>query len=202
MRLYRFIKRLLPVLTRPLFRLRIIDNRTEEARRPYLVVSNHLSNWDPVFIVDALKAEVSFLAKAELFRCRVLAAFLKMLSVIPIKRGENDISAVRNSIQAVREGKVLFLFPQGTRYTGVEPQSEQAKDGTSYIARLSKADIVPVGIYTKNFRVRPFRRVTVVIGDAIRNEALFGAQEKNDKKEATNMIFDQILAMVHIARRD
>ena len=57
------------------------------------------------------------MAKAELLRAPVLGGFLRRMGVVPVRRGESDLGAVRAALTALKRGQKLVIFPEGTRVT-------------------------------------------------------------------------------------
>lgn len=107
-----------------------------------IVVSNHVSNWDPIVVGISFKRVIYFMAKAELFENRLSARFFTWLNAFPVKRGSADRNAIRKAISILEEGKVLGIFPEGTRnQTG---ENLEAQNGAAMLALKTGAPIVPV----------------------------------------------------------
>ena len=114
------------------------------ARGPLILVANHTSYSDPPILGAALTRRVHFMAKEELFRYPVFGPILHRLEAFPVRREAVDRSAIRKALQILREGKVLGMFPEGTRIkTG---QLGEAQPGVALLATKSGAPILPVGI--------------------------------------------------------
>lgn len=111
---------------------------------PLIVVSNHKSYLDPPIVGSAVKRHLHFMAKKELFDKKWFGFILKQIGSFPVKRGTPDKSAIRNSLSLLKEGKVLCMFPEGTRIKG--DKLGEAKPGVSLIALMSESPILPVGI--------------------------------------------------------
>jgi len=115
-RLYRTLV-LLGVPLRWWVRLQV-SGRSElpPANRAVLVVANHDSMLDPLAIADTLMRAgrpVRFLAMERLWHSRVLAVVLDGVRQIPIRRGQQDIEAMQNAIDALAEGDAVCIFPEG-----------------------------------------------------------------------------------------
>ena len=95
---------------------------------PLLLCPNHSSNWDPILLMCALGRSVNLriMGKNQLFKIPILRTFLRKMGVFPVDRGHSDIGAVKTSIQALRDGDLLMVFPEGTRVReknrGVRPK--------------------------------------------------------------------------------
>ena len=110
----------------------------------YVLTANHRSNWDVVVLYAMLNKELNFMAKAELFENRILAWLLKKFGAFPVKRNTNDIGAVKQALQILNNGKILAIFPQGTR--SAELDVDNAKAGAVLFASRCQKPIVPVAI--------------------------------------------------------
>lgn len=127
-----------------------------------LLCANHASAWDPILIALALPndSRMSFMAKEELFRNGALRWLLTKLGGFPVKRGGNDISAMKTSLKVLSGGDRLLVFPEGTR---VEKEGDaEAKGGITVMASRTGVPIVPVYCGGKK---RPFKRYTIVFGE-------------------------------------
>ena len=109
-----------------------------------LLVSNHQSNLDPILLAVQLRRKVSFLAKVELFQNRYFGWLIRELNAFPVRRGEGDIGAVREAINRLKEGRVLTLFPEGTRTRTGELGTIQP--GIAMIVRRAQAPVIPAVI--------------------------------------------------------
>ena len=129
---------------------------------PFMLCANHIHWRDPLFLAVRLpERRYTYLGKAELFENRFAARILgdRGLGGIPIHRGHSDLNAVRQSLQVLREGKVLGVFPQGTRSRDNTPTP--MLNGAAMIAIRAGVPIVPVYI---DGPYRLFHRVDVSVG--------------------------------------
>ncbi len=111
---------------------------------PLIVVSNHVSYLDPPIAGCAVKRQLHFMAKEELFEKKWFGYILKTMGTFPVKRGVPDKSAIRKSLKILKNGKVLCMFPEGTRMK--DGELGDAKPGVTLIALMSESPILPVGI--------------------------------------------------------
>ena len=135
-----------------------LDNLPEE---PVVLCANHSSNWDPVLMILAMsqKIKLRIMAKEQLFRIPVVNAVIRKMGAFPVNRGHSDIGAVRTSIQSLKAGFHLLIFPEGTRVR--QPGKVSVKGGAAMIAIRSGVKMLPVFIGTTK---RLFRRVPVIFG--------------------------------------
>jgi 1-acyl-sn-glycerol-3-phosphate acyltransferase len=109
-----------------------------------LLVANHQSYLDPILVAVQLRRPVSFLAKSELFENRYFGWLIRSLHAFPVRQGEGDVGAVRETIRRVQEGHVLNIYPEGSRTTDGELRPLMA--GIALMVKRAEVPIVPVAI--------------------------------------------------------
>ena len=119
---YWLTKYTLGITLKILFRSRAWGTKNVPRRGPVILASNHLSFSDHFFGPLPLRRKVVFLAKSEYFTgtgIKGLAsrAFFSGVGQIPIDRtgGEASERALRSGLRVLAEGKVLGIYPEGTR---------------------------------------------------------------------------------------
>lgn len=126
-----------------------------------LLCANHASGWDPILIALALPndSRLHFMAKEELFRNRFLRWLITKLGGFPVKRGGNDLTAMKTSLKILTNGDRLLVFPEGTR---VEKEGDaDAKGGISVMACRTGVPLVPIYCGGKK---KLFQKNTIVFG--------------------------------------
>ncbi len=180
---YRCILAIARFLVMLLFPLRVSGLEYFPLEGPVILCANHIHNFDPVLLACAVKRRnVHFMAKAELFGVRWLRWFFEWLGVIPVRRGESDMGALRTSMNVLKEGRVLGIFAQGHRDVTGELAMES---GVTLMALRTGAPVVPV-FMAGPYRV--FRRFPLVIGKAVDLSAYQGKYDSERLKEATALI--------------
>ena len=177
---------------RLVFGTKVVGRENEAFDGPAIYCINHMSNWDPVIVACETKRPINFMSKKELCEVPVLKTLLKWMGVIPIDRQGNDLAALRTTITALKNGASICLFPQGTRCPGVDPAQTEVKNGVAMLSKLSGAAIVPIGVYTKDYRVRLFKKVYVSIGKPITHAECGFTGERDDYDRVTKMVFDEV----------
>ncbi|WP_040397056.1 lysophospholipid acyltransferase family protein [Anaerococcus senegalensis] len=179
---YRFIYFLIRIIATPLFRIRVhgIENIPKDEK--YIICANHKSFFDPIFVALAINRQVHFIAKKELFEIPILKNILKKLNVIPAQRDGKDLSVLRDSIKLIKKGKILGIFPEGTRVK--EIKRENIKDGAGYIALKSKTDILTIEIISS---YKPFFKTNLYIKNLVKIENF----KEYKSKDAMEKIMDE-----------
>lgn len=160
--LYRIAKFLVSIWLGITFRWKIIGAEEVPQTGPVVFGSNHISNVDPILIGASTFRPVRFMAKEELFKNRIVGAFLRYLGAFQVKRGLKDTAAIRFAIDIPNSGQCLVVFPEGHRSrTG---QLGEGMAGIALIARKANAPIVPVAI------IGPYKfrgRLTIRFGQTL-----------------------------------
>jgi 1-acyl-sn-glycerol-3-phosphate acyltransferase len=121
--LYRIARALVGVFARLLFRVEYEGLQNVPDRRGgYILAGNHSSYLDPVVLAIGVSPMIHFMAKEELVSRRWAAWLFSKLGVVPVSRGTGDMGAVERCAQLTREGGVLGIFPEGTRYSSGAPE--------------------------------------------------------------------------------
>ena len=156
----------------------------------YVLCSNHISYMDPVFWLVFTKKRIQYMAKAELFKNKLVTWFFNKVGVFPVTRDGGNSGAVNHAIKLVSDGGILGIFPEGTRSKDNKPA--KAKAGTAYIANATSADIVPAAVCVKS-KVRPFRKTLLIIGKPISHEEIhFEGTDRKGLRNASVRIMDEI----------
>jgi len=135
----------------------------------FIMASNHISVFDPLFIAVKLKQQIHFMAKIELFRNPFFGWVLKNVNAFPVDRGKGDGAAIREAGNRINGGGVLGMFIEGTRSGDGMPK--RARSGAALIAGETGADVLPCAvIYHKKLKFRS--SVTVCFGKLIKNAQL------------------------------
>ena len=165
-----------------------------------LLVSNHQSYLDPVLFAVKLRRPLSFLAKSELFENPFFGAFISSLNAFPVRQGEGDVGAVKETIRRLQEGHVLNLYPEGSRSHDGELQKMQA--GIGLIIRRAGVPVVPAVIDGSYHAWPPHRGIKIFRPHPIR--ILYGPpMELHDLKagQIVSKIGDTLHAMFNDLRQ-
>lgn len=152
-----------------LSRVRVKVNGAEKipTDKRFLMVSNHLSNLDPIVYIVAFKTYgMLFVSKPENFKIPVAGQFIHKSGFLPIDRenARNAMKTIHKATDYVKDdvGSVC-IYPEGTRSkTG---ELLEFKDGVFYVCKKAPCPVVVTTVkntekIVKNF---PFKRTTVVV---------------------------------------
>ena len=150
------------------FHIEGIENIPQD--RPLVMASNHRSYADPVILTMPMKRPVTYMAKEELFKNKLFGWFIRKLGAFPVKRGAGDMSVIDDSINILKSGRNLVIFPEGTR--SKDGSVGKGKTGVAMIAAMSGADVVPCAICFEGEKLKFRSKLTLKFGPVIRADEL------------------------------
>jgi 1-acyl-sn-glycerol-3-phosphate acyltransferase len=159
-----------------------------------LICANHSSLSDAVIMALALrrKDRPRFIAKAELFKVFLLGRIISALGAYPVDRGKSDMAAIRTSLEILKQGKKLLIFPHGHRFTDGGEESAM-KNGAAMLAFYSNAPLVPS--YLSVGRKVFISKITVVFGKPFVAEKQEGLKSKENYKLLAEKLRNEIYAL-------
>ena len=106
----------------------------------FVLVANHISYFDPMVLGAGCSRRVDYMAKKELFKNPILRFWLLHSRVFPVNRQGTDLSSIKEAVKRLKQGRVIGLFPQGTRKS---TQETDIKKGLAFLATKAGVPIVP-----------------------------------------------------------
>jgi 1-acyl-sn-glycerol-3-phosphate acyltransferase len=193
-RFFDFIIKVLWFVSKLIFKIKFVGKENVPKKGGIIFASNHYNTFDPGFISVSGVRKIHFMTKEEKFAKPYPNWLYTHSNAFPIKRGEADKSAVEYSIKVVKEGYALGVFPEGTRSEDCTPKAPKA--GIALIARETKADVIPVSIYSDG-KAKLFSRVTVRFGKPIPYESLgfTDSGKSSEIKNAARLIMNEIIKL-------
>lgn len=185
-----------------LFRWRVegLENLPPRESSGAVLAMNHIT-WLDIPIIGTvlpLRYRLSWLGKIELFKHPVAKWFLGNMNVIAINRGQRDIAAIQNAIDASRKGAYLMIFPEGHRSrTGM---LQKGRGGALRIAMNAGVPLIPIAITGTEVGLKRMlfnKEVVVSIGKPYRIERLPDERVPVDEMERmTTEMMQAIRAML------
>ncbi|MGL5850824.1 MAG: lysophospholipid acyltransferase family protein [Phycicoccus sp.] len=183
-------------------------------RGGWVVCTNHYSYLDVFvfghFLVDHGRSP-RFLGKTEVFRTPVVGAVVRAADQIPVDRGSSRAAdAYRAAVTAVRAGKCVAIYPEGTLTRDPDLWPMRGKTGAARVALETGCPVVPVATwgaadmlapYSRRLRLLPRRTVHVRVGEPVRLDDLHGRPVTPEVlAEATTRIVAAITAELEVLR--
>ncbi len=145
-RLYGFSHYLISVAYDVFYRGEVAGVENLPKTGPFLIAANHASHLDPPLIGSQVPRQMSFFARKTLWKGGFASWWLDGVGTIPVDRdGGQDVSALKRVLRSLADGRVLILFPEGTRSPTGELQPP--KPGVGFIVCKSQVPVVPARIF-------------------------------------------------------
>jgi len=129
-------------------RMEIIGQENLPEKGPLLLVGNHFSFIDPVSFVRIARWPIEFLGGAEFAHAPKWVRWIPwMWGYYPLYRGTGSTYALKAADAILSQGGVLGIFPEAGNWAEV---LRPARPGTAFLATLTDAPLVPVGIHGLN----------------------------------------------------
>lgn len=186
---YNFARSVVNGIFRPLFRVKGIGQENIPKEGGVLLCSNHIHNFDPILVGINIERQIHFMAKKELFDVPIIGKIVSNLGAFPVKRGMGDREALRNGLKVLKEGKIMGLFPEGTRSKTGELRKPLA--GAGFFALRTDAAVVPCAIVGS---YKPFSRMTVIYGKPLDMSEL--RSNKVSADDAAEFIMNEIKKLI------
>lgn len=174
---------------------------------PALLAVNHISFLDPfasAYVVDMAGRRPRYLAKAELFEDKRIAWIIKGAKQIPVHRGTPDAPmALDQAIEALRQGEVIVIFPEGTITNDPDLNPMAAKTGVARLALATGAPVIPMAlwgtanVWPKGFAKRwwpPKQDICVRVGEAVGVEG--DPDSPEDWQRVSSEVMDEVRRLV------
>jgi 1-acyl-sn-glycerol-3-phosphate acyltransferase len=130
--------------------------------KPLIIVSNHLSNFDPPIACIASDRNTCFVAKKELFENRYLTWLITLLGAIYIDRQKPSHSTIKKIKKAIQAGWCVSIFIEGTR-SKVPGSLGPPHTGAAYFAISNKLPILPIGLIGTEKKGKCYARIGTII---------------------------------------
>lgn len=136
-----------------------------------ILVCNHISNLDPFIIGVTTWRFLNFMAKEELFKGKLASFYWHQVGAFPIKRDSADFRSIRESIRRLKIGRLLVMFPEGTR--GGVGRVKKINPGVGLLIKTTKVPVIPVhlrgtdGVLPNDAKWFKFHPVTIILGEPL-----------------------------------
>ncbi|WP_300680052.1 lysophospholipid acyltransferase family protein [Nocardioides sp.] len=171
-----------------------------------ILAMNHVSHIDPLTAAHITwdHGRLSrYLAKASLFKIKVVGPVLRAAGQIPVERASAGADALKAAIDAVNDGKLIVVYVEGSITKDPDGWPMVGKSGAARIALATGAPVIPVGQwgaqflfngYEKKFRPFPRKLVQMKVGTPIDLSDL----EHSDRPavEDVNLATDRIMSAI------
>jgi 1-acyl-sn-glycerol-3-phosphate acyltransferase len=128
-------------------RFRVVGKQNIPKSGSFLLISNHISHFDPpVFSAACHTRGIDWMGSEILFRSRISNFYFRNSHVIKVQQYKADQQALREAVRRIRSERNVGLFPEGGIRAGdssILGSNYKLYEGAFMIAMLSKAPILP-----------------------------------------------------------
>lgn len=206
--------RVVEVLLRPILWLiagtdyRGLENIPRE--RSFVLAANHNSHLDPILLARfMLDVDIvpRYLAKEALFTHKFTGPILRGADQIPVARYTGEASSALGPTEAaIRDGKVVAIYPEGTITRDPDAWPMSGRTGAVRVALATGAPLIPVcqsgaqdilWPYTLKFKLFPRHTYRVTVGPPI-DLSMYAGKPVTEEilHEATNRLMDVLTDMM------
>ncbi len=163
---YTLVHTFFRILFRFMMRLRVEGREHVPRSGGCILVCNHTFGHDYLTLGVAAPRKIVFMVKVEALSYHPFITWmLRTGGVVPVHRGVADVDALKSAVTQVKSGRMLGMFPEGTRSPDGVLQS--GKPGTALIGLDAKAPIIPAVVIGSqaawNSAPRFWRRPEVIV---------------------------------------
>lgn len=176
------------------FYVRLIWRTTIEGRMPEMgdkglvIVCNHVSGVDPMFIQVAMKRVVHWMVAREYTDRNSIGWFFRIVEAIPVNRRGVDTAATKMAIRLCEEGEPIGMFPEG-RINQTEDLLLPGRPGAALVAVRAGVPVVPCFVRGAPYDGNEFRsfwtlaRTHLTIGQPMDLSEEIAAYEDGDASD-------------------
>ena len=159
----------------------------------FIIVSNHGSLLDPPLLGHALGRNISFMAKAELFKIPFLGFIIRACGAYPVKRGIADKNTIKTASKKLSNDNCIGIFIDGTRQKN--GRVNKPKQGAALLAFKNQKLLLPVAIVNSHrlirfkFFIPLFSKIVIKVGKPVQPPQ---SSSKDDLNSLTMHLQDKI----------
>jgi 1-acyl-sn-glycerol-3-phosphate acyltransferase len=162
-----FIRPILGLFSRLFWRTRYSGMEHIPQEGGVIIAANHQTYLDPVWVALPIRREIRYLAWSESFGWPVIGRIIGWLGAWPLQVEKSDPTAIRRTIQMLKNNGAVVIFPEGGRCPADGTMS-RFKNGAVRMALEANVPILPVTIrgghraWPKGYRLPRFARVEII----------------------------------------
>jgi 1-acyl-sn-glycerol-3-phosphate acyltransferase len=167
---------------------------------PLILVANHVNFLEvPLLYTHLQPRPMAGFAKAETWDHPALRLLADLWGAIPLNRGEADMAALRQALEALEAGHILALAPEGTR--SGHGRLQRGRPGVVLLALRSGAPLLPMVYYGGELFWRNLSRLRrtdfhIVVGQPFYLDASGVKVTREVRQQMTDEIMYQMAALL------
>jgi len=175
------------------FKGHLIGRENIPQKDSFIMVANHGSLLDPPLLGHSLRRNISFMAKAELFKIPILGFIINACGAYPVKRGIADKNTIKIACEKLSDNNSIGIFIDGTRQKN--GRVNKPKQGAALLAFKNKKLLLPVAIVNSHklirfkFCIPFFSKIVIKVGKPVQPPQ---SSSRDDLNSVTLHLQDQI----------
>ena len=167
------------------FKGHLIGRENIPQKDSFIMVSNHGSLLDPPLLGHALGRNISFMAKAELFKVPFLGFIIRACGAYPVRRGIADKNTIKTASKKLNNNNCIGIFIDGTRQKN--GRVNKPKQGAALLAFKNQKLLLPVAIVNSNklikfkFCIPFFSKLVIKVGKPVQPPKSSSRDDLNSK---------------------
>jgi len=155
-----------------IFKGHLLGGENIPQKDAFIMVSNHGSLLDPPLLGHALGRNISFMAKAELFKIPFLGFIIQACGAYPVKRGIADKNTIKTACEKLLNDNCIGIFIDGTRQKN--GRVNKPKQGAALLAFKNQKLLLPVAIVNSHrlirfkFFIPLFSKIVIKVGKPVK----------------------------------
>jgi 1-acyl-sn-glycerol-3-phosphate acyltransferase len=193
--------RLLRAALRLLFRLlwgaRYVGVENVPTSGGVILAANHQTYFDPFWLGAPVPLHARFLAWDKVFEWPVAGKLMRLLGAWPLQTQKGDRRAIRRSLQWLRAGGALVIFPEGGRAFS-DGLMQEFKVGAARLALEANVPILPITIrggqriWPRDWRYPRLGRLEIVYHPLHHLTPLPGEDTRQTARRETDKLYEII----------
>jgi len=175
------------------FKGQLIGKENIPKKDSFIMVSNHGSLLDPPFLGHALGRNISFMAKAELFKIPFIGFVIKACGAYPVRRGIADKNTIKTACNKLSNNNCIGIFIDGTRQKN--GRVNKPKQGAALLAFKNQKLLLPVAIINSHRLIKYkncipcFSKIVIKVGKPVQPPQ---NSSRDDLNSVTMLLQDNI----------
>lgn len=130
------------------YRVRIRGGELVPRTGPVVLVANHVSYIDALFVAASVRRPIRFVMSAKIYGLPLVRRFFALMGAIPIASRREDAEATRLAFDSVADalerGEAVCIFPEG--HLTADGAIDRFRGGVEQIVARTPAPVVPIAL--------------------------------------------------------
>lgn len=153
------------------FRVRYVGLENVPADGPAILTPNHVSFIDPFLVAGVIPRPMVFIAHEMFFNKEPLGRWMRNAGGLPVNPDGESAGSMREVLRALKSGRLLGMFPEGTR--SWDGQVLPPMPGVGLLVSATDAPVIPINVdgahaaWPRHRRLPVPRQITVRFGTPV-----------------------------------